>query len=305
MATLADAFLADLEDLSDASEAEEEPRQEGADEQARPSMCLVEPVLSFKPFCSGAVERRSLPLQAAAQPAFFCENSLGTVKLAELQPFKVHACLVAALSTQAVLSSQRDWLAVCWQCRWRKMKMGCPASTTWMRWRTCGRATGIILSCWCVFARSTGHALHTPDKARPEQAPHCVEVRVPRELRSRQGAQVCARHKCRAGKEVCCCERRGCTRRWRRVRRQTAWARPGRGRARRSPPTACSSTATSSRRVSLPLLACDGYAVCVAQLFGLDTLTPHHCTAQPTRPVLHYSAGVRPRFCAAGGFRED
>ena len=67
MATLADAFLADLEDLSDASEGEEEPRQEAADEQARHRMCSVEPMLAFEPFC--CAQRRWLALPAFANSA--------------------------------------------------------------------------------------------------------------------------------------------------------------------------------------------------------------------------------------------
>jgi hypothetical protein len=46
--------------------------------------------------------------------------------------------------------------------------------------------------------------------------------------------------------------RRGCTRRWGKARRRTAWAAPGRARATRTPPTACSWTATSWLCALLP-----------------------------------------------------
>lgn len=188
MATLADAFLADLEDLSDASEGEEEPRQEAADEQARHSVCSSSPCSPLSLFAAlSAGGRRSLPLQAAAQ-------IISAYKGAWLP------CCCSQLLSWLIIPA-RPWQAVSWQCRWRKMKLGCPALTTWMRWRICSRVTGIILSCWCVLAHFEAMPLThqicaawTTTLLQPSQ--------VPMEFCPQQGAKMWVQHQCRGAKEV-------------------------------------------------------------------------------------------------------
>ncbi len=64
--------------------------------------------------------------------------------------------------------------------------------------------------------------------------------------------------------------RRGCTRRWARAPRRTAWAAPGRARATRTPPTACSWTATSWPCATLTLTVADRHVPPATQ--GLSAL---------------------------------
>ena len=160
MATLADAFLADLEDLSDASEAEEEPRHEGANEQARPSMCLVEPVLASERLCSSAAERRSLPYKQQLK----CMTSTPYCSFT-----KVVACLVAAPSSQAVRFSQRKWLSSLLAVQMAEDEDGVPSfdnldAVAHLRQSERYKSVMLVRSC-----RSRGRAYHTPKFMRPGQ----------------------------------------------------------------------------------------------------------------------------------------